>query len=307
MNAFSHFPYLLAAFFGILCFVLLGIVIHMMALMNRQMGMNRDSLDRSLNQTGEFIGDIQRKLGSIEASSRQIQEIGQDISSLQKILQAPKLRGNLGEYLLYEVLKDLLPEANYEEQHRFKDGQAVDAVIRLGRNFVPVDSKFPMESFVRLVNAKDSDARKKFKAEFIKSVKGRIDEISKKYIRPQEGTFDFALMYIPAENVYYEILVHDTDRQYNLFDYAMKSRVVPVSPGTFYAYLMVIVYGLRGFKIEQKAHVIIDELGGVQNAFDSFAEGFETLGRHIAQAESKFNELGRQSEKIKGQLKNIVS
>lgn len=293
--------------------ILIFIILHssqknmreMMSMMNSQMNQSQSNLNKTLGSSVQVIGDIQKKLGSLENATEQMQEIGKDISSLQNILQAPKLRGNLGEYLLYELLGDVLPRANYEEQHRFSDGSAVDAVIRIGRNYVPVDSKFPMESFVRFINAKDLETKKKSRSEFIKSVKARIDEISK-YIRPAEQTYDFALMYIPSENVYYEILTCDAEKNYGLFEYAMSKKVVPVSPSTFYAYLMSIVFGLRGYKIEQKAEKITKELSGIQNDFEKFAADFETLGKHLNYANTKYDELSRQSNKIFANMRNIM-
>lgn len=293
--------------------ILLFIILHssqknmreMMNMMNSQMNQSQSNLNKTLGSSVQVIGDIQKKLGSLENATEQMQEIGKDISSLQNILQAPKLRGNLGEYLLYELLGDVLPRANYEEQHRFSDGSAVDAVIRIGRNYVPVDSKFPMESFVRFINAKDLETKKKSRSEFIKSVKARIDEISK-YIRPAEQTYDFALMYIPSENVYYEILTCDAEKNYGLFEYAMSKKVVPVSPSTFYAYLMSIVFGLRGYKIEQKAEKITKELSEIQNDFEKFAADFEILGKHLNYANTKYDELSRQSNKIFANMRNIM-
>ncbi|MBQ0050544.1 MAG: DNA recombination protein RmuC [Treponema sp.] len=278
----------------------------MMNLMKEQLDQSQGNLNKSVSDSNALIGDIYKKLGNLEASTNHIQEIGKDISSLQNILRSPKLRGNLGEYLLYELLKDILPKSNYEIQHRFSDGLAVDAVVKLGKNLIPVDSKFPLESFQRYVDAVEPDSKKKFKTEFVKSVKGRVDEISKKYIRPAEGTFDFAMMYIPAENIYYEILINDSDRHYELFDYAMSHKVIPVSPNTFYAYLMAIVYGLRGFKIEKQAQTIINELSGVQNVFNDFLEDFAVLGKHLNNAGGKFNELNKAAVKINHRVGKIT-
>ena len=252
------------------------------------------------------LSEIQQKLGSLQAAATQMQEIGKEVSSLKSILHAPKLRGNFGEYLLYNLLKDTLPPKNFAVQYQFSDGSAVDAIIRLGKNIIPVDSKFPLESFERYLTSKDSESKKKAKTEFTRSVKGRIDEISKKYIRPQEGTFDFALMYIPSESVYYEILTNDTQKGYELFDYAMKSRVIPVSPNTFYAYLMAIVYGLKGMKIEEQAESIIKKISGIQKSFTDLTEEIATLGKHLTNAGTKFSEVKEKTEKISGQISNIT-
>ena len=257
------------------------------------------------NRSHSPLSEIQQKLGSLEAAANQMQEIGKEVGSLKSILHAPKLRGNFGEYLLYNLLKDTLPPKNFATQYQFSDGSAVDAIIRLGKNIIPVDSKFPLESFERYLASSDSESKKKAKTEFIRSVKGRIDEISKKYIRPQEGTFDFALMYIPSESVYYEILTNDTQKGYELFDYAMKSRVIPVSPNTFYAYLLSIVYGLKGMKIEEQAESIIKKISGIQKSFADLTEEITTLGKHLSNASAKFSEVKEKSEKIERQISNI--
>ena len=252
------------------------------------------------------LSEIQQKLGSLQAAATQMQEIGKEVSSLKSILHAPKLRGNFGEYLLYNLLKDTLPPKNFAVQYQFSDGSAVDAIIRLGKNIIPVDSKFPLESFERYLTSKDSESKKKAKTEFTRSVKGRIDEISKKYIRPQEGTFDFALMYIPSESVYYEILTNDTQKGYELFDYAMKSRVIPVSPNTFYAYLMAIVYGLKGMKIEEQAESIIKKISGIQKSFTDLTEEIATLGKHLTNAGTKFSEVKEKAATIENQLDGLI-
>ena len=255
------------------------------------------------NQT---ILDIQRKLGSLENSAATIQEIGKEVSSLQALLHTPKLRGNFGEYLLYNLLKDTLPPKNFSLQHSFSDGAKVDAIIRLGKNIISVDSKFPLESFERYLTASDAESKKKAKSEFTRSVKARIDEISKKYIRPEENTFDFALMYIPSESVYYEILTKDASKGYGLFDYAMKSRVIPVSPNTFYAYLMSVVYGLKGMKIDEQAKEIVKKLNGIQIAFKNLNNEIATLGKHITNAGAKFKEVQESADKIEASLENLT-
>ena len=138
-----------------------------------------------LSRSTPALSEIQQKLGSLENSAQQIQKLAQEVTNLNSLLHAPKLRGNFGEYLLYSLLKDTLPPKNYATQFQFSDGATVDAIIRLGKNIIPVDSKFPLESFERYISATDSDSKKKAKTDFTRSVKARIDEISKKYIRPQ--------------------------------------------------------------------------------------------------------------------------
>ena len=269
---------------------------------------NQSNITTQLKNSNEVINEIQKKLGSLEVTTKNIQDIGKDISSLQEILQAPKLRGNLGEYLLEELLKEIFPASNYQMKYSFKNGTQVDAVIRLGEGIVPVDSKFPLESFQRLVTAETEEEKKRYKKEFVNSVKLRIDEIADKYINPAEGTFDFAMIYIPAENVFYETVINDslTNREYELFNYAIKRHVIPVSPNSFYAYLMALVYGLKGFKIEQQAKVIIGELSKVQDSFGKFFTDFTLLGKHLGNATGKYEESLKRAEKLNDQVDKIT-
>ncbi len=279
-----------------------------MKAVNETLSASQGNINSQLKASNEVIGEIQKKLGSLEVTTKNIQEIGKDISSLQEILQAPKLRGNLGEYLLEELLKDILPPQNYEMKYSFKNGTQVDAVIKLGEGIVPVDSKFPLESFQRLMQAENEEDKKSSKKEFVNSVKRRIDEIVARYINPAENTFDFAMMYIPAENVFYETIINDslTNKEYELFNYAIQHHVIPVSPNTFYAYLMAIGYGLKGFKIEQQAKTIIGELARVQDSFAKFYTDFTLLGKHIGNAESKYMDLTRKADKINDQVTKIT-
>ena len=275
---------------SVIILLLIGLLIHLAA-----------------SRSNSGLSEIQQKLGALENSALQMQKIAQEVTSLNSLLHAPKLRGNFGEYLLYNLLKDTLPPKNYAQQFQFSDGAAVDAVIKLGKNIIPVDSKFPLESFERYISSQDSESKKKAKAEFTRSVKARIDEISKKYIRPQENTFDFALMYIPSESVYYEILTNDSKKGYELFDYAMKSRVIPVSPNTFYAYLMSVVYGLKGMKIEEQAESIIKKISGIQKNFSGFTEELATLGKHLSNASAKFSEVNEKAQQIENQLGSLTN
>ncbi len=269
---------------------------------------NQSNITTQLKNSNEVINEIQKKLGSLEATTKNIQDIGKDISSLQEILQAPKLRGNLGEYLLEELLKEIFPAKNYELKYTFKNGTQVDAVIKLGEGIVPVDSKFPLESFQRLISVSDETEKKKFKKEFISSVKARIDEIADKYINPAERTFDFAMMYVPAENVFYETIINDslTDKDYEIFNYAIKKHIIPVSPNSFYAYLMALVYGLKGFKIEQQAKVIMGELSNIQSSFGKFYTDFTLIGKHLGNATSKFNDSIKNAEKFNDKILQIT-
>ena len=274
---------------------------------NETLGRTQGNITLQLGQTGTVVGEIQKKLGTLEEAARRIREIGQDISSLQDILQAPKLRGNLGEFLLEDLLKQIFPAGNYEIKHSFQDGSQVDAVLRIGGQLVPVDAKFPLESFQRLAAAENEEEKKKYGREFVRSVKERINEIADKYIKPGEGTFDFAMMYIPAENVFYETMVRDSPggRDFEIFRHALSRHVIPVSPNSFYAYLMALVFGLRGFKIEQRARAIRSELAGVQEAFAKFFQDYQLLGRHLENALGKYEHGRRRAERFFDRVKKV--
>jgi len=280
----------------------------MMNIMNQNLNSTQSNITRQLSNSNQIIGDIHSKLGSLETTAKNIQDIGKDISSLQNILQAPKLRGNLGEYLLEDLLKQIFPSANYEIKHSFKNGTQVDAVIKLGENIVPVDSKFPLESFQKFIAAENEESKKSFRKEFITSVKKRIDEITAKYINPAEGTYEFAIMYIPAENVYYETIINDsfTNKDYELLNYAMEKHVILVSPNSFFAYLMAISFGLKGLTIEQEAKTILGNIAQVQDRFGKFFADYSLVGKHITNALGKYNDSAKNAEKLNDQMGRLT-
>ncbi len=282
---------------------------------NRAMAALADHLERSqgalasqLTATGEVVSQVNQRLGSLAEAARRMQEIGGEIASLQEILRAPKLRGNLGEYLLEDLLRQVLPGGNWAVQHRFRNGTVVDAVIRLGGSLVPVDAKFPLESFQRFTAAAAPADRARARRELARSVKARIDEIAQRYINPDEGTFDFALMYVPAESVFYEIITADAGAEspWELFQYATSRRVIPVSPNSFYSYLMAIAFGLRGMRIGEQARVIVGELARVEESFGAWVEEFALLGRHLRNAGQKFDECQRRVDRFGDTISRIT-
>lgn len=246
----------------------------------------------SLDEATKSYKDVDLKLTSLFEASRKIYEVGKDVSSLNDLLKSPKLRGGLGEFFLEDLLSQVIPKDNYEMQYTFKTGEKVDAIIKLaGDKFVCVDSKFPLENFIRLQEA-DNDSRAKMKSVFIKDVKKHVDSISEKYINPLLGTFDFALMYVPAENVYYEMILN-TEKD-DLISYCYKKKVIPVSPNNLFVYLQTILIGLKGFQIEQNAKYIYDLLSELSNQFSLFSSDFDTLGSHLHKAKNKY-ELSEKS------------
>lgn len=264
-------------------------------------------LGERLDSTAQVIGAVHRSLGSLEEGNRKIYEIGKDISSLQQILQAPKLRGGLGELLLEDLLKQILPADHFATQYGFRAGHKVDAVIRLGNGLVPVDAKFPLENFRRLLDAQTDDERSRVRRAFVTDVKRHIDSVATKYILPDEGTFDFALMYIPAENVYYEIVVKDdATGDADISAYALARKVIPVSPGSFYAYLQAIVLGLRGLRIEERSQEILQQLSRLRGDFDRFRDDFRLVGKHLNNALGSFSGADRRLERLETRFTSVV-
>jgi DNA recombination protein RmuC len=267
---------------------------------------NAEMLDRTqlglgerLDNAARVVGQVQRSLGGLEEANRKIYEVGKDIASLQEILRAPKLRGGLGEFFLEELLGQILPPQHFSTQYNFRSGEKVDAVIKLGPSLVPVDAKFPLENFKRIVEAANDEEKNRAKRQFVADVKKHIDAIAAKYILPDEGTYDFALMYIPAENVYYETIIKDgAPEEKSLSYYAMNKHVVPVSPNSLYAYLQAIVLGLKGMKIEDRAKEIIQYLSRLQGDFGKFREEFILLGKHMGHAQSSYQNADKRLDQF---------
>ena len=263
----------------------------------------QQSLGERLDNAARVVGNVQRSLGGLEEANRKIYEVGKDIASLQEILRAPKLRGGLGEFFLEDLLAQILPPQHFSMQHSFRSGDKVDAVIKLGASLVPVDAKFPLENLKRMLDANSDEDKIRAKKQFVADVKKHIDAIAGKYILPDEGTYDFALMYIPAENVYYETIIKDdAPGEKGLTYYAMTKHVIPVSPNSLYAYLQAIVLGLRGMKIEDRAKEIIQYLSRLQGDFTKFREEFALVGKHLGHAQSGYQSADRRLEQFSQRL-----
>ncbi len=273
--------------------------------MNEQLTTNTSVVQDYAHQLGEF----QKRLGQLQESTHSMIRIGQDISSLQDILKAPKLRGILGELFLEGLLKQLLPQDRYVLQYSFRSGEKVDAAILLGQGMVPVDSKFPLENFKRLLQSGSEEETTRNRKQFYQDVKKHIDQIATKYILPEEGTFDFALMYIPAENVYYETILKEEGKEdaQSLAQYALSRKVIPVSPNSFYAYLQAIVLGLRGLRIENSAKEILGCLTQLANDFKKFYDDFGTLGLHLTHSKTTYDKAQKRLDRFQQQLESLES
>ncbi len=238
---------------------------------------NAESMNDRLDRAAEFIAGVKKEVG-------QMAEIGRGMKDLQEFLRSPKLRGNIGEMILRELLAQMLPPKVFSLQYSFKSGEIVDAVIKTGAGLIPVDSKFPMENFRKMMAAKTDEEKDLARKAFTNDVRKHIRAITSKYILPEEGTLDYALMYIPSEAVYYEI-ANDPD----LFDYAGRNRILAVSPATFYAYMKAILMSFEGQKVEERARQILTSLGSIEKDYEKINTNLNTLSRHLTNAHNQMN------------------
>jgi DNA recombination protein RmuC len=259
-------------------------------------------MNSRLDNAAKVVGDLREKVG-------QIHEVGKAAAELVNILRAPKLRGGMGELFLGDLLAQILPPEHFKLQHRFRSGEAVDAVIQIGNKFVPVDAKFPLENFRRIIDAQSDSERVAARKQFLRDVKKHVDAISTKYILPDEGTYNFALMYVPAENVYYETIIKEeasaSGEDRPLFSYALEKRVVPVSPNSFYAYLQTILLGLRGMQVEERAQEILNTLARLRGDFERVQESFRVLGKHLTNAQGSYSDGEKALAKFDAKLGQI--
>jgi DNA recombination protein RmuC len=236
-------------------------------------------LNERLDNAAKFISSVQKNIGEMS-------EIGRGMKELQDFLKSPKLRGNIGEQILKELLSQMLPKQSFFLQHTFKSGVTVDAAIKTSSGIIPVDSKFPMENFRKILISKNNEEKKQANMEFEKDVKKHIDDISKKYILAEEGTIDYALMYLPSEAIYYEVVNNP-----KLFDYASSKRVLPVSPMTFYAYLRTILMSFEGQKIEKQAKQILQLIRAIQKDYLKTEDNLSTLQKHLNNAYNQMSNV----------------
>lgn len=253
----------------------------------------------------ELAQGIFDSLGEVRRATQSVAEQARQFTSLQDLLRPPKARGGLGEALLEELLRQVLPPQAYEMQHRFSTGTVVDAVVRAGGRLVCIDSKFPLANYRRMCDATTDAERLEAERAFAADVDKHIRDIAARYVLPDEGTFEFAVMYVPAEGVYAEILRLDHRKQ-PLFETALAARVVPMSPLTLYGYLQTVLFGLRCLRIEEGAREILDFCGRLQVDVERFAGEYETLGGHIARTQSKYEDGRRRLDRFRTKLERVA-
>lgn len=262
-----------------------------------------NKLSESQSQTNKIVKDIIERLARLDEANKQVINVTEQLQGLENILKNPKQRGILGEYYLEELLKNVFSPNQYQMQYRFKDGQIVDAVIFVSDNkIIPIDSKFSLENYNRIIEEKDANKRGQLEKTFRQDLKNRIEETAK-YIRPNEKTLPFAFMFIPAEAIYYDLLVNKIgaikSNTRDLVDYAVREKHVHiVSPTSFYAYLQTILQGLRAFQIEKSAQEIrkrVEMLGRHLASYDNY---MEKLGVHLGTAVNSYNNAYKEFGKV---------
>ncbi len=252
-----------------------------------------------LKNTREQISQIQKQLGAVQLAGQQMSDTAH---TLEGILGGAKSRGSFGEVTLERLLEDSLPTSQYEMQYRFSSGEAADAVIKLrDKKLMAIDSKFPLDAYRRIA-AEGDEAKRAFAV----AVKGHADAISRKYIVPNEGTLDVALMFVPSESVYYELLSTQDNKGQPLDAYCRDGKVIAVSPNTLYAHLCVISMGLRGMQMEENAKRLLASLSGMEKQMEKFADKFGVLGTHLKNAQQSYSESDKLFEKAQNTLEGML-
>ncbi len=272
-----------------------------MSMMNQNLQGMQSRLDQVSVGINERLDNAARVIGEVNKGLGSMQEIGRNMQSLQDFLKSPKLRGNIGEQVLREMLGQYFPSHLYQMQYKFKDGQMVDAILRTEGGIIPIDAKFPMENFQKMVREESEESRVPFQRAFVKDVKKHISDIAKKYILPDEETVDFAIMYIPSEAVYYEIVRDDIE----LNAYGIEKKVLFVSPNSFYYFLRVLMTARQEQQMASAAKEMYGVIKGIQKDAERFGETLGVLGRHITNARSALDRTESDFVKMAGKIHQI--
>lgn len=269
----------------------------------KNQAMMMGSLQRESSESRKLIAEVTKNLTELKESNKQVMNITDELKVLQNVLGNPKQRGVLGEYYLTQVLENVLPPDRFKLQHRFKDGEAVDAVIYLDKQkMLPVDSKFSLENYNRILEEKDKIRKEVIIKQFKNDLKTRIDETAK-YIRPAEGTMDFAFMFIPSEAIYYDLLVNKIGTTgtsaRDLIEYAFRDKkVIIVSPTSFMAYLQTVLQGLRGLQIEEQTKEIQARVGDLGRHLTTYETYMQKLGSSLGTTVNHFNAAHKELKKV---------
>lgn len=270
----------------------------------------QSAMQKQLTESMKLVGDVSQRLTKLDETNRRVVDVADELKTLQNVLQNPKQRGVFGEYYLESVLSNILPTKNYKMQYGFKDGVIADAVVILDKGqLLPVDSKFSLENYNRMVSTQNKAEREVWLKRVRADLKGRIDETSK-YIRPAEGTMDFAFMFIPSESLYYDLLIGDVgtgSSARDLIEYAFRERrVVIVSPTSFMAYLQTVLQGLRSLQIEEQAKDIQLQVGKLGRHIANFNDYMNKLGKSLGTTVGHYNNAHKELAKVDGDVVKIA-
>jgi len=271
--------------------------------LNQKLQEQNKALGERLDNAARAVLEVQKSMVGVQKEVGVMSEIGHSMKNLQDFLKSPKLRGNIGEQVLGDLLAQMLPREAYALQYGFKDGQKCDAILRVAEGLIPVDAKFPLENFMAMVKTESEADRERVKKDFERDVKKHIDDIAKKYILPSEGTVDFALMYIPSESIYYEIVVNSE----MLTRAAWEKRVLPVSPNVFYSYLKAILIGLEGKQVEEKAKQILNTIRSLSHDSEKFGEGLRVMVKHVTNAKNSADDVTNSFNQLQQRLQSLNS
>jgi DNA recombination protein RmuC len=270
------------------------------------MSANTEVFNQKVADVQSTFAGLQKQVGEMTQQARQLSELSRAVTAIEHVLRAPKLRGNFGEEQLESLLSLVFSKQQYALQHRFSTGEVTDAILFLPLGNVAVDAKFPLENFRRFAEATVEEEKKAARRDFLRDVRRRVDEIASRYIRPAEGTLPFALMYVPAENVYYEAVIRNEEDPFQLYRYCLEKHVVPVSPNSFYAYLQTIMMGLKGMQVSQRAETIVREIESLRIELEKFGKAYDTVGQHIRNAAGKLEEGSRLLNKVELRVESLA-
>jgi DNA recombination protein RmuC len=285
--------------------LLAGSVTALRSELSRSLGATEQQLTTQVSTTQRTLTDLSRQLGALSEQGQRIGDLAKDIGSLQDLLRAPKARGGFGELLLERLLHDALPASAYEIQFTYKDGSRVDAIVRYAGWIVPIDAKFPSETWTVLANAADGAERRGKRRAFLQQVRRHIDAVGR-YVSPADDTIDYAVMYIPSESVYYDVVLREDDAEPDLRAYCAERKVIPASPNTLLAYLQVVALGVRGLAMQERTRELQQGVSAVRREFERFVELHDQLGRHLENATKKFDETDRALARASGAIETLA-
>lgn len=270
-------------------------------MVDKNMGNMRTSVDKTTEALNERLDNAAKVIGALKHELGGMKEIGRSINDFQAFLKSPKIRGNLGEQILYDALDQVFSPEQYTQQYKFQDGQVVDAILKTSAGIIPIDSKFPMDAYQRYLAADEEKAEQLAHREFTNAVRKHIRDISSKYILPQEGTVSFAVIYIPSEAVYYEVTMQHEE----LNRYAQENNVMVTSPNTFFNFLHIVMMGMERTRLQEQAQQIWEILKGVQKETEKFGDKLSVLNRHVTNAKNAMETVSGEYTKLSGKVDQV--